>query len=214
MANPRLGLLYTWDAATAGKGGTDGSSNMDGSTGTNESGYYPEGTNGGTYEEKQRQGICPKGWHLPSDYEWTQLEQEIIKDTDQYSNLEDINPTEDDTQSSWVAQPTPGQTGKTGYRGTLHGKAMKDACESYLVSSSRGTSFKVSSNGFNILLGGFIIAGGGADYNENGRYFSSSSVGGDAANAWCRYVSSSRSTMSRETGARSYLLAVRCKKDN
>ena len=213
LANPRIGLLYTWDAVTAGKGGSTGLLNEDGNMGDNESGFYPEGTNSGIDEEKRRQGICPIGWHLPNDYEWTELEQEILKETNQYADMADINPGAIDTDPSWVSQPTPGQMGNTSYRGTLHGRAMKDACEPY-TAPHRGTSKKVSSNGFNILLGGFVTTGIAYDHNGNGRYFTSSSVGGDGANAWVRYVSSSRSTVSRERGARQYLLAIRCKKDN
>jgi uncharacterized protein (TIGR02145 family) len=45
------GRLYTWDAAS---GGTTSSAN-------------PSGV----------QGVCPTGWHLPSDAEWKQLEMEL-----------------------------------------------------------------------------------------------------------------------------------------
>lgn len=56
IANPHIGLLYSWDAATGGKGGNSGVEDI---------------------QTVPAQGICPKGWHLPSDAEWTQLTDAI-----------------------------------------------------------------------------------------------------------------------------------------
>ncbi len=43
------GVLYNWPAAMAGAASSD-------------------------WNPSKVQGVCPKGWHLPSDAEWTQLE--------------------------------------------------------------------------------------------------------------------------------------------
>lgn len=53
-----MGLLYTWAAATNGKTWTK----------------YDVGI----LEGDRIQGICPKGWHLPSDRQWTDLENALI----------------------------------------------------------------------------------------------------------------------------------------
>ncbi|GAB6010095.1 hypothetical protein [Dysgonomonas reticulitermitis] len=76
--------MYTWDAATAGKGGQNGAGNVNnaGGTANNESGF-PPGT--GSNQQKRVQGACPSGWHLPSDYEWFLLEKEIIRNTTAYA---------------------------------------------------------------------------------------------------------------------------------
>lgn len=58
-ANPSLGLLYTWAAAT--HGGND------------------------VPTKQQVQGICPNGWHLPTLSEWTQLIDVIYADYQSYS---------------------------------------------------------------------------------------------------------------------------------
>ncbi|MDR0413243.1 MAG: fibrobacter succinogenes major paralogous domain-containing protein, partial [Dysgonamonadaceae bacterium] len=51
--HPEYGLLYTWAAATNGQAATAG---------------------------QHIQGICPRGWHVPSKAEWLALEAEIASD--------------------------------------------------------------------------------------------------------------------------------------
>ncbi|MDR3273356.1 MAG: fibrobacter succinogenes major paralogous domain-containing protein [Flavobacteriaceae bacterium] len=60
------GLLYTWGAATNGKAIINGL------------GPNVTENEGGLNEKEQIQGICPAGWHLPSDKEWTDLQNGII----------------------------------------------------------------------------------------------------------------------------------------
>lgn len=68
--SPRIGLLYT-AAATNSK--------------------VPDpNINEGSISIPDIQGICPKGWHLPSDLEWTDLENEISMNTSLYSSITDI----------------------------------------------------------------------------------------------------------------------------
>lgn len=106
IINPHIGLLYTWDAATAGKGGTSGE---DGT-----------GDEGGSNAYAKVQGICPSGWHLPSDYEWTELENAIIKNTTTYAYVgTNIDPGDN---SALMA------SSQAGWRGTTHGQAMKEMC--------------------------------------------------------------------------------------
>jgi uncharacterized protein (TIGR02145 family) len=65
-AHEHYGLLYNWAAAS---GRIDNPN-------TNE-------INNATQTEYR--GVCPDGWHLPSDYEWVQLTNEIVANPDQYS---------------------------------------------------------------------------------------------------------------------------------
>jgi uncharacterized protein (TIGR02145 family) len=53
--------------------------------------YNDEASNGGLYiwdevldytDKENGQGVCPPGWHLPSEQEWQSLEQELGIDTD------------------------------------------------------------------------------------------------------------------------------------
>ncbi len=57
-----LGLLYQWEAAMNGSASCNG-------TGSSQ----PECST-------HVQGICPNDWHIPSHYEWTQLERQICSD--------------------------------------------------------------------------------------------------------------------------------------
>lgn len=66
QSNPEFGLLYNWYAATNGQ-------KVYGSTITDPN-------------QPQVQGVCPKGWHLPSDYEWSMLAKEIGEHPGTYSS--------------------------------------------------------------------------------------------------------------------------------
>lgn len=77
--NINMGLLYNWAAAMA--------------VGTP---YGPDtlpaanpGVNQGTYNSPDvlYQGICPSGWHLPSNQEWTDMANGLVR------NVSSINPT-------------------------------------------------------------------------------------------------------------------------
>lgn len=96
------GSLYTWETATYG------------TTGGSES--NPSGI----------QGVCPDGWHLPSDAEWKQLEM--------YLGM---------SQS---------EADKTGHRGTDEGGKLKEAGYTHWASPNEGAT---NSSGFNGLPGGF-----------------------------------------------------------
>ena len=75
----QYGLLYNWAAATGNQ-----------NTSTRNQGQVA-GASPGQYEVESLapgghyQGICPAGWHLPSDREWNQLEKEIYNNPQLYS---------------------------------------------------------------------------------------------------------------------------------
>lgn len=74
LSSKSRGMFYTWAVATNGK-------NLDAS------GFGPDVTinEGGLNEGEAVQGICPPGWHLPSDKDWTELENGIIFKTSEFS---------------------------------------------------------------------------------------------------------------------------------
>lgn len=61
---PKMGLLYSWPAATKGE-----NTSTDNQIGLDHQNY---------------QGLCPDGWHVPSDYEWGQLITEIMDNPSKY----------------------------------------------------------------------------------------------------------------------------------
>lgn len=135
--NPHYGLLYTWAAATGGR-----------ITSANEAGqkYVADGGS-----QVKVQGICPNGWHLPSDLEWTTLEKEIVNNTTQYSSY-----TEKIKDMPGAVTIDEGLI--LGARKSVHGKAMKDGCEPIAAGddiSNYGSSKKVIEGGFSGLMAGY-----------------------------------------------------------
>ncbi|HOR60830.1 MAG TPA: FISUMP domain-containing protein, partial [Bacteroidales bacterium] len=89
------GVLYNWTAAMAGAGSSN-------------------------FNPSEVQGICPPGWHLPSDAEWQQLEMylgmsetdanstNLLRGTDEGGKLKEAGTTH------W-ADPNTGATNEVGY---------------------------------------------------------------------------------------------------
>src|SRR5574344_1808931 len=86
------GVLYNWPAAMAGAA----SSNAN-----------PSGV----------QGVCPDGWHLPSDAEWTQLEEYLIANGYNYDGTTTGNQIAKSmaNYSGWNTSSTVGAVGNTDY---------------------------------------------------------------------------------------------------
>jgi uncharacterized protein (TIGR02145 family) len=105
------GLLYNWSAATG---------NQNASTSNQGHREVDEGP------ATLIQGICPNGWHLPSDREWNELEKEIYTYPQLYSYYTDKT---DWSTANW---DSTWETTTYIYRPPLateaQGKAMKDIC--------------------------------------------------------------------------------------
>lgn len=245
--NPFLGLLFTWDAATAGKGGTTGLENL----------YAPAGqTNGETYKENSRpewtgtgitpdvgyqtrvQGICPKGWHLPSDYEWTELERELTMNTSKYADMDDISktpetdtdPSDDNTvgRESVVRIPLPGDQ-QPSQRGQ-HAPAMISPCPPLDFFGDRGGTMgyskAVKEGGFEAGLSGYAVSSRVGGYGSINFLWSSSmdikaSPTFKSIGAYMRSIDSDSrpiwDDLRNKVGSGSYptwhMIAVRCKQD-
>ena len=130
------------------------------------------------------QGICPPGWHLPSDAEWCELENYIEAGTD--PNCDQI-----------------------GYRGTNTGGAMKEAGTTHW----NGTNTSVTnSSGFSGLPGGYRYKNG--NYNVigfQGDWWSSTQT--NTNDAWFRFLNYVGSTVIRSNYSMAYGLSVRCLRD-
>lgn len=188
--HPHIGYLYTWDAATAGKGGADGLGNIVNERGSN------------AYARVQ--GVCPAGWHLPSDYEWTELENAIIRNTTLYANTDrNIDPGDGSAE-------LPYDRITDSYGQTL-GSAMKDPCGVKWNWPTLGTSLPAALGGFASLLTGSANSYLSQMSGNEGGYWSSSSQGSEGA--WVR------SFVDRTPGVwnggrfRKNAWGVRCKKD-
>jgi uncharacterized protein (TIGR02145 family) len=160
------GILYNWAGATNGRSTLANEGNTD----------Y-----GGTYT--QEQGICPPGWHLPSDMEWSDLEEVIAGPGDW-----DDSYRTDNTWRSWS-----------------YGKKMKST-------TAGGSSKSAAEGGFDALLVGRVYSGS-RDALRFATFFWSGSSYSGGTEAWRRNLASGDPGVNRTHCNRSYLFSVRCKKD-
>lgn len=150
--NQRYGLMYNWRAASANK--------------TNVS---DQGALAGASPSLRVQGICPAGWHLPSDNEWTLLERDNVRYKSEFSSIASPTGTalsnELDNSSYGVALTGSGTSPSgpyTGYRGTeslsSYANVMTEPCEQSDDANVRGASNIISSSkrpGFGAIYTGY-----------------------------------------------------------
>ena len=99
------------------------------------------------------QGICPPGWHMPTNEEWKTMEMQLGM--------------------------TQAQADATGYRGTDEGGKLKETGTIHWNSPNTGAT---NSSGFTSIPGGFHYPGGNFGSIGIGSYFwDSSSIGADAS---------------------------------
>jgi uncharacterized protein (TIGR02145 family) len=177
--HPEYGLLYTWPAASGRTDHTEGEANNP--------------------DQQQYQGICPDDWHLPSDYEWNQLEEAIAKSAaNEYSTT---GPT------TWNSNYSTSVGNVRGY----HGRKMKSAT-AVNSQATNGTSKPYNQNGFDVLLVGAIHNGEIVDFGLTASLWTSSSYAYDYS--WRRYLNKGFEGMYRGCEIPRYnLRSVRCKKD-
>ncbi len=153
------GVLYNWSAA------------MDGAATSN---TIPSGV----------QGVCPSGWHLPSDAEWKQLVM--------YLGM---------SQS---------EADETGYRGTDEGGKMKHPGTEYWGSPNTGAT---NSSGFTALPGGGFSANDSKFYDiiALGYWWSSTQIIPNST--WVRSLNFDKSTIGRFSYYKTNGFSVRCIRD-
>jgi uncharacterized protein (TIGR02145 family) len=184
------GLLYNWYAATGRPSGI----NVD-------EAQTDYGPNHALY-----QGICPKGWHIPSDKEWTTLERVISESAaGVYSTGGPI---------IWNFPVAEGEEDKAGYRGS-HGTKMKSTTPvTDTAPDPQGTSKAANAGGFDGLLVGVVQNGNPyvAFFGGKTVFWSSSSY--LSITAWYRELNVDLvpAEVSRYNSYEWNLLSVRCKK--
>jgi len=195
-ADGKQGLLYNWPAAMSGAVCvTVDQGQVAGSTpGPNE----VEVLNGGSM-----QGICPKGWHLPSDREWNELEKAITVGANTYSTLSTYTPAQTTWTDAWDIAAN--------WRGTIQGTVMKSSTPTSTTYATNGTSKTAAAGGFDVLLAGSAYGGSASSYGLLAYLWSSSSRSSN--DAWGRRLYSGFADVNRSYDARYGLFSVRCKKD-
>jgi uncharacterized protein (TIGR02145 family) len=178
--------LYTWGAANIGTATTEATNAFPNATST-------------------RQGICPEGWVIPSDYDFIQLEKEIATNPALYSSQADPvdggwSTTYENT-AGW--RPGEGNTVQTWW-----GRQMKSPTQ--VTTTNPNGSSKTDGTGFNALLVGRLDGGLPFGYGTYTDFWSSSA--GSATASWRRFLFNSYSGAIRITIGKYYSFSVRCKK--
>lgn len=175
--SPEYGLLYTWAAASS-KTASD---------------LVASSTAGNIVSNVQ--GICPEGWVLPSDKDWSDLEKEIANFSVQYSSHSAMK-----WKAEWGAQEGL-------FRGT-HSKSMKSS--RIITGLTNGLSESAQSGGFDGLLVGIVENQAIKVYGEQAFYWTSSEE--SVQKAWHRGLLNYYDEMYRGIPEKSLYLSVRCKK--
>lgn len=158
------------------------------------------------------QGICPDGWHVPSDREWNELEKEIYLNANQYSTFTSDEVTDWNTTTPWDPAweiHTDATDRPSGIQ--VHGTAMKSACP---VNSNRsyGKSKPASLGGFEIPLAGHLFNQNTSSYGTVAIFMCSSSQRNEMARD--RMFTNILGGVHRGSVNKSNLAPVRCKKND
>jgi uncharacterized protein (TIGR02145 family) len=182
--NPEYGLLYTWGAANIGTATT-------------------EAVNAFPGRSSDRQGICPDGWVIPSDYDFNQLEKEIATHPELYSSQ--TTPFAWDEMYEGITGWRPGEGNSIP---EWWGRSMKSPTP-VTTTVTNGVS-NTDGTGFNALLVGSLDGGNASAYGTYTLFWSGSA--GSATVAWRRSLLNSNSGALRNTYNKYYSFSVRCKK--
>jgi uncharacterized protein (TIGR02145 family) len=188
------GFFYNWAAAVGAESGT-AAQNTTSYPACNDCPSLPAGS-----VNVASQDICPTGWHLPSDWEWNNLEKEITNSYTQYSTASTAPTRWSDT---W-------RTTSGSYRGG-HGTLMRNPKNLSISTQSPAGLSNAKEKGFSGLLVGFASSGNWSNYGAASYCWSSSSYSG--TNAWRRTLAYSYAGVFRITSPKDFLWSVRCKKD-
>ncbi len=202
------GLLYTW--ATAAKGNTS-AANQGQISGASPGVAEVENIGPlGSVPLKYVQGVCPDGWHLPSDREWNELEKEIYNKANIYSTSSSSEFSPTTWVSSW--ETTPDDRGSSSTHG--HANAMMVQCRlaGSGIGNPAGTSRPAAQGGFSATLPGGIFASSAQNYGYYNYLWSSSSAG-NSESAWSRDIHVNKATVARKNSSRNSMYSVRCKKN-
>ncbi|MBP7497400.1 MAG: T9SS type A sorting domain-containing protein, partial [Bacteroidales bacterium] len=134
-------------------------------------------------ETEKTKGICPAGWHIPSDAEWKQLEMYL-----------GMSQSEADKENAW--------------RGTEEGGKLKEAGLVHWTSPNTGAT---NSSGFAALPVSYRNTDGSFS-NVSRAYFWTSSHKGSGS-AFNRYLVYDESQVYRGSNYRPYGFSVRCVKN-
>jgi uncharacterized protein (TIGR02145 family) len=206
-AHEEYGLLYNWIAAS-GRTGAVVDANGIGNTPSPNTEWH--------------QGICPDGWHLPSDYEWNVLEKEIAIHPEKYATTErysaagtPYNPSDNSffTESNYFRPTNSGYSSDAPIKAEQWGYKMKSTTHVNGI-DPQGASKSFDAGGFDGLLVGFSIHSISANYSTSAFFWSSSSDNNDSSIAFRRSLEYEYTGVMRYAYNKFAFFSVRCKKND
>lgn len=209
--NPYLGLFYTWAAAVGGSKSSLGVNEGEGDAVALNSAPTPNTTT--QIETVGIQGICPDGWHLPSDYEMNELEKYLSNaKTKYYDNSTEPTYLLDSWDDIWNVAVWESSTERS------RGNAGKSMMSPYYDNGGLSRKLCDGISGFSAYSVGFIAAT--KDCRAKGLlgdYWTSSRAKDN--NAWYRsfileYATNEPAGTTRNWIPTNTMMSVRCKKDN
>ncbi len=162
---PTYGLLYTWAAVM---------------NGTTSSSANPSGV----------QGICPAGWHVPSDAEWTQLTEYVAAQNDYICG----------GNTAYIAKALASSIGWV---------QQGNSDVPCWVANNQGGNNRT---GFGALPAGYYNNNNGGYYNQCAYFWSTTEY--DSSNAYYRSLNATKTTVSRSKEGKGWGFSVRCLRDN
>jgi uncharacterized protein (TIGR02145 family) len=136
--------------------------------------------------------LCPTGWHVPTDAEWTTYENYLIANGYNYDGTTEINKISKSLASTtgWTSSTNTGAVGNTDYPA------------------------KRNASGFTGLPGGFRSSNDGDfNYVESGTRWWSATQNDDVTGAWFRDIGNYYSNVYRNNFTFKDGYSVRCLKD-
>lgn len=206
---PQQGILYSWSAVTKDsqqKLDQKQSTVLDATPGTNEVERV----------EILIQGICPNGWHVPSDREWTALTKELYLNPTQYSNYESSEIPSLSWNSAWDTATDAEQASTNDNDSDSYGagNVAKDLCKVLrtddLLPPQKGFSKPLKEGGFNVQFTGFVSSSHSFDYGLKSFLWSASA---NSNTAYVRMFSAYKSGVQKINSEKTDLHSVRCKRN-
>jgi uncharacterized protein (TIGR02145 family) len=226
---PRQGLLYSWTAATNGQNLSEVNQGQVPGTvpGPEEVETLYESAAGA--KNGKIQGLCPVGWHVPSDRDWNQLEKEIYQHAEEYSHY---TLAERETFNNaipwdniWETRPAalyPHMRPEYPPSGDGQGRAIRSQDQLPGGNIPDGLSLPAADGGFDALLTASAnLPDRGESAVQWGAKFqawSSSRQSTDYQNnpvnvRWFREIEATGGGVTRDVASPRWLFSVRCKRD-
>lgn len=131
------------------------------------------------------QGLCPSGWHLPKDSDWTNLTNYLSANSQYWCSATSVYLAKSlSSVSGWNASASSCMPGN-------------------LPENNNST-------GFSAIPGGYFYGSGWGNLGVENYLWTSTT---DSANAWWRSIGNSNQRVSRLSVAKNYALTIRCLKD-